>query len=246
MTMRNPKVTVTMPAYNVSKFIKEAIESVLAQDYDSFELLILDDGSTDDTWEIIKRYKKDPRVRAFRNRKNAGGGAARNKTIRLARGKYISFCDADDLMLPGNLKTLSRYLDAHPGTGMVYVKTLVIDVDDKGRLLGIRVNGRDCNKGWDLIENRIFQGGAMVRKPLLIKAGLYDEMKCYAFVDCGLWLKLSEITRVKYWGREIFYIYVMVKRAKTLSAQDRRKLISYQRRKQAEAIKRRYNYNIKF
>jgi len=240
----HPKITVTMPAYNASKFIKEAIESVLAQDHDSFELVILDDGSTDNTWEIIRRYKKDPRVRAFRNRKNTGGGAARNRTIRLARGKYVSFCDADDLMMPGNLKTLSRFLDAHPKTGMVYPKTLVITIDAKSRMLETPfVTGQDFSKGWDLLGNLVCQGGAMARKRLLLKAGGYDETAYCSSVDYGLWLRLCEITKVEYLDGGIFY--AIIKCPKRLPPEGEAKYRCYKLRKLAETIKRRYDYDFK-
>ncbi len=244
MPKPNPKITVTMPAYNASKYINEAIKSVLDQDYESFELLILDDGSTDNTWDVIQKYKKDPRVRIYRNKKNTGGGAARNKTIRLAKGKYISFCDADDLMLPGNLKTLSQYLDNHPKIGMVYPKALIVRVNNKNKLISPAwIKGKDFYQGWDLMENALLQGGAMIRKPLFFKAGGYDETSYYSDVDYGLWLKLTEITTVKYLDKEIFYVVVSC--PKKMSREERKRYTSYILLKKAQTIKRRYNYEFK-
>jgi len=243
MPKLNPKVTVTMPAYNASKYINEAIKSVLTQDYNSFELLILDDGSTDNTWDIIRQYRKDPRVRIYRNKKNSGGGAARNKTIRLARGKYISFCDADDLMLPGNLKTLSKFLDNHQEIGMVYPRALVIKTDINNKMLGSPyLRGQNPDKDWDLLKNTIGQGGAMVRKCIIIKAGGYDETSYYSPVDYGLWLRLAEIASIKYIDSNVYHIINI--RTKRLESEDKRLYNAYKLHKISQAIERRYGFKL--
>src|SRR5437763_1560810 len=114
------KVTVAMPAFNAAEFIGEAIDSILDQDFDSFELVLVDDGSTDATWKIMKKYAKHSKVRTYRNPHNLGAGATRNLLTRLAHGEYITPCDADDLLLPGVLRKFSHYLDNHPRVGAVY------------------------------------------------------------------------------------------------------------------------------
>ena len=88
-------VSIIMPAYNCSRFIREAIDSVLAQTYTAWELLIVDDCSTDDTAAIIASYQ-DERIHYFRNEQNSGAALSRNKALREAKGKYIAFLDADD------------------------------------------------------------------------------------------------------------------------------------------------------
>src|SRR5687768_2427540 len=114
------KVSVTMPAYNAAPYIERAIESVLGQNYDSFELLIGDDASRDDTASILKAYRRHPRVRVFRGRKNRGSPAMRNRLIAMASGAYISVCDADDELAPGNIALLAPILDKNPSIGVAH------------------------------------------------------------------------------------------------------------------------------
>jgi len=200
------KVTVAMPAYNAAKYIQEAIESILSQDYEAFELLIMDDCSRDNTWKVLQRYKKHPRVRLFKNRKNLGVGRTRNKLVRLARGIYITPCDADDIMLSGNLKRLSNFLDGHKKYGAVYADMLVLETK-RGRLLRppyvVKIN--ETFK-WDLLQNLVNHPGSMIRKDLVIKVGGYDET-VYSIDDWDLWLKLAEITKIKYLKGEIYYVW---------------------------------------
>src|ERR1039458_6787046 len=99
MTTPNPKVTVAMVTFNSAKYVAQAIESILAQDFSSFELLICDDCSTDQTWAIIQGYV-DTRIRAIRNDKNIGEYANRNQALFRAEGKYLIFIDGDDYLYP--------------------------------------------------------------------------------------------------------------------------------------------------
>ena len=102
--MQEPLVSVIMPAYNAEKYISESIESVLAQSYKNWELLITDDRSTDNTQQIIKEYAiKDQRIKLFINDQNGGAGVARNNSIKQASGRFIAFLDADDQWLPEKL-----------------------------------------------------------------------------------------------------------------------------------------------
>ena len=100
-----PLVSVVMPTFNAEKYLAESINSVLAQTYNNWELLITDDCSTDDTVAIAKKYAdSDSRVKLFIQPQNQGAGAARNNSIKNAKGKYIAFLDADDLWLPKKLE----------------------------------------------------------------------------------------------------------------------------------------------
>lgn len=109
-------ISVMMPAYNAAPYVGEAIESVLAQDYENTELIVVDDGSDDGTAEIAKRF---PAVRYF-FQSNAGNGAARNRAIQEARGELFAFVDADDRMAPGRLMLQKHALDADPTVAMVF------------------------------------------------------------------------------------------------------------------------------
>lgn len=107
-------VSVVMPSYNASAFIAESIESVLAQTYQDIELLIADDGSTDDTPRIVRDYQqRDARIRLFTLEGNQGAGAARNKCIEEARGRYIAFCDSDDTWVPTKIEEQVAFMQAN-------------------------------------------------------------------------------------------------------------------------------------
>jgi len=109
--MTEALVSVIMPAFNAEKFIAESIESVVAQTYPNWELVVVDDGSTDGTAKIIKRYQAaEPRIKYF-YQKNARQGIAKNLGISESYGEYIAFLDADDLWLPEKLDIELDYID---------------------------------------------------------------------------------------------------------------------------------------
>jgi hypothetical protein len=112
-----PALTVVMTVYNGSPYVEEAVNSLLAQDFDDFELVIVDDGSTDGTAEALAR-RTDPRMRLVR-RAHAGRVAALNHAVGLARGRYLANLDADDVALPGRLALPVRFLDDHPDVAVV-------------------------------------------------------------------------------------------------------------------------------
>jgi hypothetical protein len=113
-----PLVTVCIPVYNREAFIAQAIESVLAQDFSDYELLLLDDGSTDGSVEIMRRYR-DPRIRLERNDGNRGIPCTRNRALQLARGEYLALLDSDDMMAAGRLASQVRFLQRNPGIATV-------------------------------------------------------------------------------------------------------------------------------
>jgi GT2 family glycosyltransferase len=126
-----PIFTVAMPAYNSERTIASAIGSVLAQTQPDFELIVVDDGSSDATVDVARGFQ-DSRVRV-RRQENAGPGAARNLAIVEGRGRYISMLDSDDLWLPAYLETMGAALDADPKAGLAYTDAWVLD-DATGRI----------------------------------------------------------------------------------------------------------------
>jgi glycosyltransferase involved in cell wall biosynthesis len=111
-------VSVIMPAYNAARYIGEAIESLLNQSFTDWELVLVNDGSSDETLAIAQSYA-DPRIK-ITTQANQGEAGARNTGLNLATGKYISFLDADDLYLPNALDSFVRYMEAHPDVGVAY------------------------------------------------------------------------------------------------------------------------------
>lgn len=124
-----PEVSIIMPAYNAERYIGEAIDSVLAQTLADWELIVVDDGSTDRT-PVILRYIGDARVRIL-HQKNQGPASARNAGLEAANGTYVAFLDADDLYLPSALADLAEYLDTHPECDIVYSDGIMCDQDKR-------------------------------------------------------------------------------------------------------------------
>ncbi len=128
--MSNELVSIITPCYNCAKYISQMIESVQAQTYTNWELLITDDCSTDNSREIVEAYaKKDPRVRYFKLEKNSGAGIARNNSIEKAQGRYIAFLDSDDLWVANKLERQIDFIQKN-GYKFIFCHAIVIDTDD--------------------------------------------------------------------------------------------------------------------
>lgn len=125
MKIQKPKISVIMPTYNGAKFIKKSIASVLAQTLKDFELIIINDGSTDKTRAVVKKCR-DSRIAYIENKKNLGVSKARNVGLKHARGAYIAYCDHDDIYYRSHLQHFSDILDKNPEIGLVYGDYLVI------------------------------------------------------------------------------------------------------------------------
>ena len=185
------KVSVLMTAYRVAPYIAEAIESVLAQRGAPFELLIGCDPSPDGTWGAIQRYRHDPRVRAWRFRRRRTIGAVRNWLIARAQGRYLSVCDPDDRMLPGNLATLVRALDRDRRAAVACGDSLLYNRRrPSARRLQVKLLGPE--DGWDLVHGILgFRHGSVMRRDLVLQAGGYRENVPLA-EDFDLLLRLAE------------------------------------------------------
>lgn len=128
-------ITVVITVYNGAPYLAEAIDSVLAQSYYPFELIVLDDGSTDGSGEVARSYGSALR---FIRKENAGLGAARNSAIELAQGSYYAFLDADDRFVPGKLERQMEILDTEPEVDMVFghmTEFVSPEIDESARAL---------------------------------------------------------------------------------------------------------------
>jgi teichuronic acid biosynthesis glycosyltransferase TuaG len=110
----NPKISIFTSSYNHSKYLKEAIDSVINQTYDNFEYFLIDDGSDDNTYEIMSRYSGDSRVKIIKLLKQPNVGVVINKSIKLSTGDYWSWCPADDYWSPNLLETKVNYIKKYP------------------------------------------------------------------------------------------------------------------------------------
>lgn len=179
-----------MPNYNADLFIKEAVTSVLAQEYPDFELVIVDDHSTDESWDIIQNYaKKDDRVRAFQNSENLGIPKTRNELLRQVspRATYIAILDSDDVMLEERLATQVAFLEEH--MGIAAVGSWVSLIDKTGDTLGARTYPPNPTAKEALRVNPLAQSAVMIRKRVVDELGEYDEYFARA-QDHEYWLRL--------------------------------------------------------
>jgi glycosyltransferase involved in cell wall biosynthesis len=185
------KVSVVMAAYNPGHFIEPAIESLLQQTYENIEVIIINDGSTDDTAERVQPYLSDSRVRYF-EQENAGQTIAKNIGIKKAMGELIGFLDADDIFALNKLELQVPAFDIDPKIGVVYSNTAAIN--EHGQLIAPRANSFKCYSG-DITAQLFFRNflpfsAAVVRKEALDRLGLFDE-KIAMGIDWELWLRLS-------------------------------------------------------
>jgi glycosyltransferase involved in cell wall biosynthesis len=128
MSYSNPLISVILPVYNAEKYVSQAIESILTQTFQDFELILIEDGSTDQSPRILQSYQtEDERIRLVKNEANLGLISTLNKGIGIAKGKYIARMDADDICRPTRLEKQMKFLEKHPeidvlGTGMEYIQ----------------------------------------------------------------------------------------------------------------------------
>jgi len=149
---QSPKISVLMPAYNAEKYIGDAIESILNQSFTDFEFIIIDDCSTDCTWEIIQEYaKKDERIVSVKNNENLKISKTLNRGIRLAKGKYIARMDADDWSYPDRLQKQIKYMDSNPQVGISGGSMEVCDNNLK------KISSRTYNLKDEEIRKNIFR-----------------------------------------------------------------------------------------
>ena len=130
-------VSIIMPSYNTALFIEETIQSVLNQTYTNWELIIVDDCSTDNTDEVLENIK-DSRIRYFKNDKNSGAAVSRNKALREARGQWIAYLDSDDLWMPEKLEKQIHFMETN---GYAFSYTNYEEIDVNGNKTGVRVTG---------------------------------------------------------------------------------------------------------
>src|ERR1043166_4238498 len=121
-------VSVVLPCFNHGQFIASAVESVLNQSHADLELIVIDDASADDSWNIISSLARaDSRIRLIKHEQNGGLPKSRNDGMRIATGQFIAFCDSDDVWEPDKLKMQLDLLGANPDHDVVYCDTLIID-----------------------------------------------------------------------------------------------------------------------
>lgn len=181
------EISVIIPTFNRSAMLQRALQSVLEQDHPSFEVIVVDDGSTDDT---ISRIPTGGRVKLLVHPSNRGVSAARNTGITYCSGRYVAFLDSDDYWLPGKLRRQARFFATHPSA-------VACQSEERWIRGGRRVSPRNRHKkiSGDIFEPSLERclvspSSVMLKKTLFDEVGLFDEM-LPACEDYDLWLRIA-------------------------------------------------------
>ena len=172
------KISVIIPTYNCGLYLGEAIESVLSQTFQDHEIIVIDDGSTDDTKNIVRKYvlKYPEKIRYF-YQKNMGPSAARNVGIREAEGEFIAFLDADDIFLPEKLDLQMAEILKSPSIGLVTCGNYVVNANNIIRECSCAMNCFERDKTLEiLLTQNIIRGGGstvMIRRECFKRVGLF-------------------------------------------------------------------------
>ena len=187
----NPKVSVIIPTYNCAEYLPQAIESILAQTYKDYEIIVVDDGSSDGTDAVLAKY--GDKIRCLRQ-ENQGPGAARNSGIRNSRGTLVAILDADDKWFPQKLEIQCEYMASHEEIGLVFSDANSFD-ENGTKTVAYNRNYRRVFEGqvFDklILKNFIGSNTIMVRKECLDEVGLFAENTMVA-EDWHLWLRIAK------------------------------------------------------
>lgn len=182
-------VTVVTATFNMARYIGETLDSILAQDYPFLESVVIDDGSTDNTGEVLAPYVATGRVRVIRQ-ENAGQTVAKNRGIAEARGEFVAFCDADDTWRPDKLSQQVNAFAQNPRIAVVYSDMAIIDGNgDHMPVTPVRRYSGEITAPL-LIDNFVPFPTTIVRRSVLTEVGGFDESLTMS-IDYDLWLRIS-------------------------------------------------------
>jgi glycosyltransferase involved in cell wall biosynthesis len=189
VTSSQPLISVVIATYNMGQYIDQAVDSILKQTWERLEVVIVDDGSTDNTPTVMERYKGDARVIYIQNQ-NQGQPKAKNCGIKNTKGEFIAFCDADDFWEPNKLEVQMPLFD-NPKVGIVYSEVSNID-ENNNRYTKSANEKRHTGKVTNqlLVENFVPFGTSVIRRECIEKNGIFDE-DFRMGIDWDLWLRYS-------------------------------------------------------
>lgn len=184
-----PLVSVIVATYNMGQYLVQAIDSILNQEYSALQVIVVDDGSVDDTVNVLERYKNDSRVRIIRQQ-NAGQTVAKNRGLQEAEGEFIAFCDADNYWLPDKLTRQFALMDTLQTQGVVYGDIQCIDAE--GKPLQIPQMRRHSGRitGHLLRDNFVAFNTVLISKKIIDEIGGFDPSLRMG-IDYDLWLRVS-------------------------------------------------------
>ncbi len=186
-----PKVSVIIPAYNSETYIAETLGSVLAQTYKNYEVIVVDDGSSDGTLRIAKSF--EPRIKAL-TKQNGGPASARNLAVSNSQGDYIAFLDSDDLWVEDKLEQQTAFLDENRDAGLVYGEAFMFTENDGEKKVGGRIGyTTDPSLRLLLFGDFIPNSTVMIRRACVEKVGLLNESRGLIGVeDYEYWMRIAK------------------------------------------------------
>lgn len=198
-----PKVSVCMPTYNGEKYLREAIDSVLCQSFDDFELVITDDCSSDQTLDIVSSYD-DARIHVFRNPENRGLVGNWNECLSKSRGDFIQFFFQDDVMQANNLQLKVDLMERHPDVALCFSASCIIDSNSRVTMRRRPLKGSQVLSGHDFARKSFRShnlygepSNVMMRKSCMEIAGLFNDKLSYT-PDWEYWIRMSLVGNVGY------------------------------------------------
>lgn len=209
---KQPLVSIVTPTYNQAAFLRETIETVLSQDYPHIEHIVIDDGSTDETPQILAEYSG--RIQ-WESQKNMGQTPTINKGWVQSTGEIITWLNSDDTFLPGAVSKGVEYLNSHPDVGIVFGDTLFTEADGAPIEESKRLKGFDFRKFVVKCENLIPQPSAFIRRSVLENTGPLDP-SYYYFMDWDFWLRAGIRNRIEYIP-ELLSTYRLHQESKTVA-----------------------------
>lgn len=192
MSHDSPLVTVLMPVYNGEKYLCESIDSILDQTFHNYEFLIINDGSTDRSVEIVKSYR-DPRIKLVHNGRNLGLIETLNRGIRISRGEYIARMDSDDISLPRRIEIQTNEMDKHDDWGICGSWVRILGGADSGTVQCYPTKSKYlmCEL---LFDSPMAHPSIMIRKETIFKSNEYYDENFKHAEDYDLWCRLAKIT----------------------------------------------------
>lgn len=195
-------VSIITPSYNSSDFIIDTIEGIINQTYSNWELLITDDCSTDNSIEIIEEYaRKEPRIKLQKLDVNSGAGICRNKSIEAAKGRYIAFCDSDDVWMPHKLEKQLQFMEEKQ-CALVYSSYMLMDETGNEKGIAVCKNRLDFNS-----LKRDNEIGCLTAMYDTAKVGKMYMSSIRKRQDWGLWLEILAKCKVAYGIKEPLAYY---------------------------------------
>ena len=170
MKTTKPLISIIMPVYNAADYLKAAIQSILSQTYSHWELIIIDDASTDSTPKILKSFSRNSKIKIFKNSRNLGVAASLNRALSLSRGQYIARMDADDISHPNRLQKQLKFLQSHPKIVACGVQAEIINGQNQA------VGTRSFPQGSQSCHDYLMLTSPILHPTLLAKADIYKKI----------------------------------------------------------------------